>query len=254
MERNRVSPPRWVKNVLLGAGLILAQLVGSDVSARIGKIPPPPAKAPPEGKSPATGQPAPADPKEPPPIAAPEGKPCKSGPDQRECDPDHPGSPEGKKPGNKPPDAWYTAMAGEMYDLQQGLEKVSNWSSRHESTVHYYSEWLQSVTQQYYESAYHDGVPRQYPFGRMTRGDFNYILFYWVQPIYYNLLYQASEYYRSHSSESHISEYKSAMKSVSSAYHGLVKCNYGFNGEDSGALEDSEAQEFEATAGISAGP
>lgn len=250
MERSLLSPPRWVKNVLLGAGLILAQLVGSDVSARVGKIPPPPAKAPAEGKSPATGQPAPVNPKEPPPIAAPQGKPCKSGPDQKVCDPGHPGNPEGKKPGNKPPDAWYTAMAGEMYNLQQGLEKMSTYSSRYDSNVNYYTEWLTSVIRQYYELAYYRGAPRQYSFGRMTRGDFNYVLFYWVQPIYYNLLYQASDYYRSHYRESHMSEYKSAMKSVSSAYHGLVKCNYGFNGEDSGALEDSEAQEFEATAGI----
>ncbi len=251
MEARQMSPSRWVKNVALGAGLILTQLVGSDVSARIGRIPPPPAQAPAEGQSPATGQAAPPDANEPPPIAPPEGKRCTSEPDQSVCDPGHPGNPEGVKPGNTPPDAWYSAMAGEMYDLQEGLEKMSAWSSSHNAgLLRYYCEWLQSVTQQYYEIAFSGGGPRQYPFGRMTRGDFNYVLFYWVQPIYYNVLYQAADYYRGHAHESHMSEYMSAMQGVASAYHGLVKCNYGFNGRDSGALEDSQAREFEIRAGI----
>lgn len=250
MKNNQASTPRWMKNVVLGAVLGLALIVCSDAFARIGKIPPPPAKAPAAGESPATDQPAPEDPENPPPMPAPDGKACTKGPDQKDCDPGHPGNEKGAKPGNKPPDAWYTAMAGEMYNLQQSLEKMSSYSQTRDTILSYYSTWALSVTQQYYSLGFRDGVPISYPYGRMTRGDFNYYFFYWLQPIYYNILYQAADYYRVHSRETNIVEYKEKLRKVVSSYHGLVKCNYGFNGNDNGALEDSEANAEEAAAGI----
>lgn len=249
-ENTQASASARRNRAFLGAGLFSVLLAfGAAVHARPDPIKPPPGATPPPSASPATGQPPPNDPQDPPPMPAPNGLPCTTGTDQRDCDPGHPGSPEGKRPGNTPPPAWFRDMAGRMFDLQESLEDMSEWARVNDPTVYYFSTWLMSVTQQYYALAYTpDGSPRPYAFGQMTRGDFNQIYYYWVRPIYFSLMDHAALYFQSHAA-SELGDYPDLISDVLSSYHPLVLCNYGFNGDDAGAREDLEAKTVEAKAG-----
>jgi hypothetical protein len=84
----------------------------------------------------------------------------------------------------------------------------------------------------------------------MTRGDYNYYFYYWVRPIYFSLLYYSTQYYESHRGDSQIPYYKDMLYKVSSSYHPLVLCNYGFNGNDMGSREDLRAKRAEDRAGL----
>jgi len=243
----RTSARRGVASALAVALLAL----GATVAARPAPIPPPPGLEPEMGESPATGQPAPSDPEVPPEIPEPQGMACVEGQDQSICDPNHPGGPQGQMPGNEPGDAWFQDMAMQMYGMQQALQDMAAWSQGQASTIHYFSEWLLSVTRQYYAMGYTpSGQPRMYPFGRMTRGDFNYIMYYWIKPLYFNLLYQGAQFYTAHASMAELAPYKQKLYQVAVSYHRLMACNYGLNGADKGARQDMEARESELAAGM----
>ena len=47
-----------------------------------------------------------------------------------------------------------------------------------------------------------------------------------------------------------IPNYRDMLQGVSSSYHSLGLCNYGFNGNDDGAREDLRAQAAEERAGL----
>lgn len=254
MERMETNASRWNQaslrgRVFLGAVLALGLLAPSTIAyARPEPIPEPVEEPEPE-ESPATGQDAPADPEDPPVIEPPEGLPCVEGEDQSNCDPGHPGDPEGKRPGNEPPEVWFDDMAMQMFELQEGLDDMAEWSARHDRYIYYYARWLKSVVQQYYALGYGPGGnPRQYSFGPMTRGDFNYYHYYWVRPLYFNLLYYGAQYYNRGGPQ--IPDYLDMLQGVASSYHSLVLCNYGFNGNDRGSREDLRAQAAEARAGL----
>src|SRR5690606_34837655 len=139
---------------------------------------PKPVKAPDAGESPGTGQDAPEDPDEPELIEPPEELACVEDEDEEDCDPEYPG--EGKHPGNKPGPAWYDDMAYRMYEMQESLEGMEEWSSKYDHPyINYYARWMKSVMQQYYALAYYDGKPREYSYGKMTRGAYNYYYYYW---------------------------------------------------------------------------
>jgi hypothetical protein len=252
MEPGHTDSRKLKKTALGGIGLILLSLAVLPIAgARPGRIKPPPGAVPETGESPATEQAAPQDPENPPAMPEPTGKACTQGANQTNCDPNHPGDAAGRKPGNTPGDAWYKDMAKQMYELQQALDPMITWSATQSPQMAYFGKWMQSVIQEYYELGFNpNGTPRKYDYGRMTRGDYNYILVYWVQPIYYNILYTASDYYSTHAGSSEISQYRKLLSPVVSNYHDLVRCNYGFNGDDNGALEDSEAYPVESRAGL----
>lgn len=236
---------------LLAAALSVPLLAGTAAHARPEPIPPPPGTPPPQGASPATGQPAPADPGDPPIIPPPEGLACIEGPDQSVCDPGHPGGAKGELPSNTPPSPWFDDMASWMFGLQESLDDLSDFGQQHSPLIDYYATWLMSVTQQYYALAFlPEAVPRSYPFGTMTRGDFNYYYYYWVRPIYYSLLYYAAGFYEAHVGGHYVPTYVSLLSSVSWNYHALVRCNYGLDGDDKGAREDLAVRELEASAGL----
>jgi hypothetical protein len=254
MERIDTSEKSWSPvslmrdrrfiGALLAAGLLA---LGTDAYARPEPIPKPVEEPDPE-ESPGTGQDAPEDPEEPPPIEPPEGIGCTKGDDQSDCDPDHPAD---EHPGNNPKPAWYSDMAYRMYELQESLEEMSTWASGEDPYIYYYSTWMKTVVQQYYGMGYDDhGKPREYPYGKMTRGDYNYVYYYWVRPIYYSLMYYSAEYYEEHKYEPQIPEYKERLGYVAESYHPLVSCNYGFNGNDKGSREDTSAKAAEGRAGL----
>ncbi|HWN66554.1 MAG TPA: hypothetical protein VNM90_02880 [Haliangium sp.] len=247
-EKNR-SPVFWMRDRrFIGAMLALGLLAhGTNALARPAPIPKPVEEPEPE-ESPGTGQDAPQDPEEPPLIEPPEGIACNEEGDDEDCDPGHPAD---KHPGNKPQPAWYSDMAYRMYELQESLEEMSAWASGEDSYIYYYSTWMKSVAQQYYALGYDDdGEPREYPYGKMTRGDYNYVYYYWVRPIYYSLMYYSAQYYEVHKYEPQIGEYKKRLGYVADSYHPLVLCNYGFNGDDKGSREDLAAKKAEGRAGI----
>lgn len=239
---------RLMGSLVLSVGLLA--MAATTAHARPEPIQPPVEEPAPE-ESPGTGQDAPEDPADPPPIEPPGGLACTAAANQSDCDPAHPGGPEGKRPGNKPPRGWYKDMAKQMYELQGDLQQLSTWGKSHDPLVHYYATWMTSVVQQYYALGFHaNGSPRSYSYGPMTRGDFNYYYYYWVQPIYYSLLYYSAQYYSAHTSSPQIPYYRSYLSNVASSYHDLVACNYGFNGDDEGAREDMKAKRREAQAGL----
>lgn len=225
--------------------------ISAPAHARPEPIPRPVAQ-PAAGISPGTGQEAPEDPEDPPPIIQPPaGLDCIAGMDQSVCDPGHAGDDAGKRPGNTPPDAWYDDMALQMYNLQEGLDDMADWGARHDPYIGYYATWMKSVVQQYYAVGYGPGgKPRHYSYGRMTRGDFNYHYYYWVRPIYYSLLYYSVSYYETYYGRPEIYEYQNKLSHVVASYHGLVLCNYGFNGDDAESREDLTAYAVEDAAGV----
>lgn len=238
------------KRVVTSAALTLGLLALSpSTDARPDPIPKPVAKPEPE-QAPGTGQDAPEDPEEPPVIEPPEGLDCVAGEDQSDCDPDHAGNDAGKRPGNEPPNAWYDDMAEQMYNLQEGLDAMADYGAQHDPYVGYYATWMKSVVQQYYALGYDHGKPREYSYGRMTRGDFNYYYYYWLRPIYFSLLHYSALYYQSHYDSPHVSRYQAALYEVVEGYHGMVACNYGFNGDDADAREDLQARQAEQNAGL----
>jgi hypothetical protein len=228
----------------LGAGLLA---LTADAQARPEPIPEP-TEEPDEGDSPATGQEPPDDPEDPPRLEPPKGMDCDEDDEEDSCDADHP---DDKKPGNKPGPAWYRDMSYRMYELQESLEEMSSWAAGEDQNIYYYATWMKSVVQQYYALAYEPGgKPREYPYGKMTRGDYNYVYYYWVRVVYYNLLYYSADYYDAHKHEPQIPDYKRKLGKVASSYHPLVLCNYGFNGDDKGAREDLGARDHETRAGL----
>ena len=235
---------RHLMAALLGVGLLA---LATDAQARPEPIPKP-VEEPEPGESPATGQEAPEDPEDPPRIPPPGEMDCIEDEDEESCDPDHPAE---EPPGNKPGPAWYSDMAYRMYELQESLEEMTTWSSGKDPYITYYSKWMKSVVQQYYSIAYEpSGKPREYSYGKMTRGGYNYVYYYWVRVVYYNLLYYSADYYQDHYDEPEIPEYKEKLGKVAEAYHPLVLCNYGFNGDDEGAREDLSARAAEERAGL----
>jgi hypothetical protein len=243
------SPVSWMRDRrFIGAVLSLGLLaLGTEAHARSKPIPKPVEEPEPE-ESPGTGQAAPEDPEAPPPIEPPEGMACSEDDDESDCDPGHPGD---KHPGNKPKPEWYSDMAYRMYEMQESLEEMSVWASGEDQYIYYYATWMKVVVQQYYALAYDaHGQPREYPYGKMTRGDYNYVYYYWVRPIYFSLIYYSAQYYESHRYEPQIGEYKERLGDVADSYRPLVLCNYGFNGDDEGSREDMAAKQAEARAGI----
>lgn len=238
---------RRIAGALLALGLIA---LAGNAQARPEQIPEPP-EDPDEGESPATGQEPPEDPEDPPRLEPPKGFDCvedENGENGESCDPDHPAD---DPPGNKPGPAWYQDMAYRMYELQESLEGMQSWAAGEDRNIYYYATWMKSVVQQYYALGYDEqGDPREYSYGKMTRGDFNYVYYYWVRVIYYNLLYYSADYYQKHYQQPMIYEYKQRLKKVSESYHPLVLCNYGFNGDDQGAREDLSARSAEEAAGL----
>jgi hypothetical protein len=243
-----VTKKMWVFTpAVLTLGLFA---LGTAAHARPEPIPKPVEEPEPE-ESPGTGQDAPEDPEDPEIIPPPEGMDCIDEDDQSDCDPDHAGDAAGKHPGNTPPDAWYDDMAEQMYNLQEGLEDMADWGAEHDPYVGYYAVWMKSVVQQYYALGYADkGEPREYSYGRMTRGDFNYYYYYWVRPTYFSLLHYSAQYYESHRYGPGIYEYQFLMYEVASSYRGMVLCNYGFNGEDDESREDLQAELAQERAGV----
>jgi hypothetical protein len=181
-------------------------------------------------------------------MPKPTGKQCVEGTDQTICDKQHPGNSQGQKPNNTPSDAWYKDMAKQMYEMQQALDGMVTWSGTHDRQTMNYSMWLRSIVQQYYSYGYEpDHTPRSYSFGRMSRGDYNYYYYYWVQPIYYELLYKLMAYRVRSPADT---TYMPYLRAVSQNYHDLVRCNYGFNGNDGGAQDDSHAVSAESAIGL----
>lgn len=246
------GPVSWMRDRrFIGAMLALGLLAyGTDAQARPEPIPEPTEEPEPE-ESPGTGEDAPDDPEDPPPIEPPEGLECAEGEDQGEEEDCDPGHPDDEHPNNHPGPAWYDDMAYRMYELQESLEDMSSWAASEDVYIYYYARWLMAVVQQYYALAYDgQGEPREYPYGKMTRGDFNYVFYYWVRPIYYSLMYYSAEYYEENEDEPQIPEYQQRLGDVADSYHPLVLCNYGFNGDDDGSREDLSVRNVEARAGI----
>lgn len=238
------------KNRLFMAVVLTVGLLAHDsADARPEPIPKPVA-SPDVGESPGTGQQAPDDPEEPELIPPPEGLQC-SAADEDVCDPDHPGNAAGKQPNNEPPPSWYDDMAEQMYNLQESLDDMSKWGADHDPYIEYYALWMRSVVQQYYALGYdYSGKPHDYDYGPMTRGDYNYYYYYWVRPIYLTMLHYCGYYYESHWQSPDLYRYQTMLGEVVDSYHALVKCNYGFNGDDEGAREDLYAQMAERNAGL----
>lgn len=242
---------KWSIALALGA----TSLATLPAGARPGPIPPPPGECTLEDQCPSAGF-RPADPGDPPPLPPPTGKPCRIEPDQLICDPGHAPDPTtGKVPDNNPGQPWRTDMSQQMRDLQTELDEVMDFSSRmQQPEMLFHAEWLQSVLQlSFWDMFSAFGVPKVYPFGAPTRGDFNYHYYHFMRPIYYNLIYRAQDFYSAYEyylSEAEYTEYVSVMSSLSETYHAFTRCQYGFNGADTEALEDSDAYSEEAKAGF----
>jgi hypothetical protein len=204
----------------------LAATVLMMASTALAQVPPPPGAAPGANESPATGQNDQA------PLPQPTG---------RNTSVRHPDW----RVGNALTDDWFTAMHGDIYYMQQHVQQLKSWAHNYNHQIYRHADWLNYLLTQYYEKHYDQhGRPRWYHYGRSTRGDFNYEYYYWLRPVYRRLLCHAAEYYREYrhrNGHAHkVREYRGYMREVVYKYHRLTKCNYGFNGDDNRAQDDSE--------------
>jgi hypothetical protein len=156
---------------------------------------------------------------------------------------------------NTPPESWYQDMHGAIYYGQQSTRDFKNWSYGKSSEIYKYAHKLDQYYDNYYWNAYgHDGRPTRYSWGYASRGDFNYGYYYYIRPIYVKVLYAAKAYYKSHYSNGYSYEYNTYYKPLIQKfvyqYHYLTKCNYGKNGNDPKAADDTEVQGLEAELGL----
>jgi hypothetical protein len=261
-----------IRRTAVSALVTSALLVAISASA---EVPSPVGAPPPAGESPATGDlppipPPPSDtPAEPPatptdadelpPIPAPEGRPS---------NPQHPDP----NVGNRPPASWYTDMYHEVYDSSYYYSKMERWAYHEYTRTHsqdaynlyVYAAYLRYYTTQYFWTFYEYGSdhktiqPKYYSrWGyHATRGDYNYAYHYYIRPVYREYVRYASYYYNRHYRDRDYNydygygKYSDHAYYASKHYHSYVKCNYGKNGTDPQAKDDTEMASWEQSAGI----
>ena len=213
----------------------LAATVLLMASTAFAQVPPPPGAAPGANDSPATGQ------QDQSPLPTPSGKNTSV----RHSD---------WRVGNNLTDDWYESMHGDIYYFQQHIKQLKDWSKDYNYNVYKYASWISYILDEsYYKHYDQHGRARWYSYGKPTRGDFNYAYYYWVRPLYKKLLWHSAEYYREHKHKNghahKVREYKGYIKEVVHKYHRFTKCNYGFNGDDARAADDTEVRADEQNLG-----
>jgi hypothetical protein len=206
-------------------------------STALAQVPPPPVAAPGPGASPGTGQ---GDTVQTP-MTTPSGR----------------GTSADSHVGNAVDDMWFNAMHGDIYYFQQHINELYDWSRNYNSNINKYSSQIRYYLDQYYFSCYDSsGHARWYnnQYGRCSRGDFNYYYYYWIRPLYTKLIWYGADYYREYHNKSghsqHVHDYQRYMKDTVYYYHHFTKCNYGINGDDPKAVDDTTVFGVEDDLGI----
>ncbi|WP_141731848.1 hypothetical protein [Oligoflexus tunisiensis] len=149
---------------------------------------------------------------------------------------------------NTPSMDWYKDMHQQLYDMQQHAQAIQQSYYSYELT--YYAAYLYHVLDKLYHSTYDSyGKPKKYGWGYPTRGDFNYIYYYWIRPLYKKMIHHGGLYY-SHTNPYYHQAYKKNFQSFYYGYHSLTRCMYGKNSNDPQAEDDTAWVNMEAKAGF----
>jgi hypothetical protein len=146
-------------------------------------------------------------------------------------DPTHP---------NDPPQTWFNEMHTQLSLLERAAHGLEGYG------MGSYVSRLVYVIDTFYGYAYDDfGRPRFYPSfgGYPTRGDFNFLFYFWIRPIVFDVFYYGVNYVQ-------YGSYIQAINDFDDAYHGLTQCMYGAKAGDPTAFDDLEAQAAERAAGV----
>lgn len=211
---------------------------GLAANIALGAIPTPISSTPGQGQSPATGQTSVSS------IPDPVGQPG---------DAHHPLA----TVGNRPPLLWFqNSFYPEVVALENAVSELYNWSYYNDawSNMDTYAYWLWNTVYQIRTYTYQSGyTPYFYPAWNyyVTRGDLLYWNYYWVRPLYFQILREGATYnsYSTFDDPNHAIYLQKLIK-LRNAYHRFVICIHGRNGSDAEAASDTETQSFENDAGI----
>src|SRR5262249_52792142 len=116
-----------------------------------------------------------------------------------------------------------------------------------------YAGYMRTAMTAYYWSYYDQyQKPKHYNWGYPSRGGFNYGYEYWIRPLYYQYVKYAYNYYHKYSKYHNFdyNGYHDNMYYAAHYYHYFTRCNYGKNGNDTVAKDDTEALANEQAAGV----
>lgn len=224
-----------MRRSFMGAVLSAVLLSGSLAQAEIPAVV---AGTPGNGSSPGTGQTGPAA------VPDPVGLP---------------GNPQHPNPnvGNKPPLPWFqNSFYPEVVALQNAANELYAWAYYNDpySNMGYYASWLYSVMKSIRNVTYFSGYePIFYPAWShyVTRGDLLYYNYWWVRPLYFQILREGAVYNaNTYPGEPGRQDYLLKLIALKNAYHRFVICIHGRNGDDAEAADDTETVAFENDAGV----
>jgi hypothetical protein len=159
--------------------------------------------------------------------------------------------------GNRPPLPWFqNSFYPEVAALENAVTGVYNWAYYNDSfaSISYYSGWLSSIMTNIRGVTYASGYdPIYYPaWGYyVTRGDLLFYNYWWVRPLYFQILREAAIYNaNTYPGYPGRQEYLQALIRMKNAYHRFEICIHGRNGSDPDAADDDEVRSFEQDAGI----
>ncbi len=243
------------------AALVATSLFASALP--LADVPAPPVPPPGNGKSPATGGLPPV----PPPIQPNPGTPRPATPPGPQPPPMHqPNGLDGHVPHpdpavtNTPPDGWYLNMHQEIFNVYSTFESVEAWAfTGYMRTgiaaffrMYVRAAQLRDYADQYFWTAFDASGPKQFPFGRATRGDFNAGFDYFIRPVYIDFVQSSASYFQNYSRINgfDFQSYEEVMRPAMTGYHRLARCNFGKNGTDRDARDDDEIRPNEDSTGI----
>jgi hypothetical protein len=228
-------------------------------------VPPPVGPPPAQGQSPGTGGlppiPPPSGPVTPgqPPTTVPgsDQLPPIPPPDNRPSNPQNPNP----NVNNYPVYGWYGDMYQDIYYTSYYFQQVEYWAYNEYYRTGYkevydlyiYAGYLRTAMTEYYWSFYDEyHQPKQYGWGYGSRGDFNYGYEYWIRPLYFQFLNYGYKYYHKYSKYKNFDykNYHNYMYYAGRYYHDYTRCNFGLDGNDTGAKDDTEAFSLEQAAGF----
>jgi hypothetical protein len=158
---------------------------------------------------------------------------------------------------NTPAPAWYNDMWTQIYYSNYYFSQLEYWAYNEYASNHYYevyivyiyAAYLRTLMDQYYWNYYDQQGPKYFPWGWATRGDFNYGFYFWVLPVYHELLVYAYNYHsKYHPYPS--SPYYTHLRNAANQYHKFANCEGGADGADVYAQPDQDAYNLEHALGL----
>jgi len=172
--------------------------------------------------------------------------------------PGNPGHPDAGI-GNLPPLPWFQkSFYPEVLALESAISTLNGFTKLLKSLdpngkMEFFSGWMWRTVYEMRRHTYKKGPAPIFYQGwdhYVTRGDLLHWNYYWVRPLYFQLLRESAATLGNAPAGANQREYVTKLKRVKRAYHRFVICIHGLNGNDQQAKADTETSEFEQAAGL----